>query len=243
MERQTDTQTEAVAESILGLADQTALPITPACARILAAHVRMVYEAGRTMNLTTVPLLDAAEVHVVDSLLGLAAMERGGEGAWADLGSGAGFPGIPLAVAGERRVDLIESVRKKAEFLSTVVRELCLDVAVRGCRAEEAAQASRESYAAVSARAVGQLSELLELASPLLRVGGVLVAWKGQPQSDELSRAMRVARLTGMALEGTIEYELPRSEAHRCLIVFRKERTSSPKLPRRPGMARSKPLA
>ena len=230
---------KAIAEACLS----AGISVDEETAGLLARHVDLAYEAGAHQNLTRVPRDQAPLLHVVDSLLGLEAMKASGSGDWADIGSGAGFPGIPLCVRGVRHVDLIESVAKKSRFLNTVAAELCLDVTVRECRAEEAAQESRDRYASVSVRAVGALSELTELAAPLLRMGGALVAWKGAPTDEELRRGAAVGRMVGLAMREVRPYGLPSSEARRTLVVFEKVAGSRVRLPRRPGLARSRPLA
>lgn len=208
----------------------------------LAEHLRMVYEANRTLNLTTVTADDAPALHVVDSIRGLASMERGGDGPWADLGSGAGYPGIPLCIHGRRHVDLIESIGKKARFLEAVSARLCLDATVRDLRAEDAARETPEMYSALSARAVGRLGELAELASPLLRPHGVLVAWKGALTDEELQLGRRVGEIVGLRVQDVVEYGLPGSDARRVLVILEKTRRSAVPLPRRAGLAKRSPL-
>lgn len=220
------------------------LPVRPELVDGLARHLEMVYQAAATMNLTAVPLDEAPALHVMDSLLGLDLIEAvAPDGPLADIGSGAGFPGIPLALASGREVHLIESTGKKAAFLSTVARELCLDVTVHGCRAEEAALLLPRGFSAVTARAVGPLSELVELASPLLAVKGAFVAYKAKLTEDELAAGDRVARLTGMAREHLEKRRLPAAEQEvRTFVVYRKCGNASVRLPRRPGLARKSPL-
>jgi 16S rRNA (guanine527-N7)-methyltransferase len=229
--------------SLLRAAEAAGIALAPDEAPLLARHLTLVYEAGREQNLTRVPRDDAEVLHVVDSLMGAGAMADGGEGAWADLGSGAGFPGVPLCIHGHRHVDLIESVGKKANFLTAAVRQLCLDATVRGSRAEDAAQETPMAFSAVSVRAVGQLAETVELSSPLLREGGVLVAWKGALTAEEARRGDAVASLVGMSPGAVTRYELPGSDARRCLVVYRKVGKAAVGVPRRPGLAHSRPLA
>jgi 16S rRNA (guanine527-N7)-methyltransferase len=229
--------------AILGAAAGAGAALDEAQAVVLAAHLAAVYEENTRTNLTRIPVETAAVLHVADSLAGIGEMSLGPAGPWADIGSGAGYPGIALGVAGRRHVDLIESVGKKADFLSRVARDLCLDVTVLGCRAEEAAVAHGEEYSAVSARAVSELPSLVELAAPLLKYDGVLVCWKGEPAESELERGRSVAKRTGMREEGVRRVELPGADVARTLVVYRKCGASRVSLPRRTGLAQSRPLA
>jgi 16S rRNA (guanine527-N7)-methyltransferase len=209
---------------------------------LMAHHLDLVYEANRSMNLTRVPPESAPLIHVADSLTGLAEMMGSHTGPWADIGSGAGFPGIPLAVMSDRHVDLIESVHKKAQVLSAISAELCLDVSVLACRAEEAARTHPGGWAAVSARAVAPLPALVELASPLLAPGGRLVCWKGALKPDEEERGARAAAIVGMEVLSVRRFRL-RDGAARTLVAYEKRRRTSVDLPRQLGLAQRSPLA
>jgi 16S rRNA (guanine527-N7)-methyltransferase len=209
----------------------------------MARHLDLVYRENGQCNLTRIPSESAIALHVLDSLTGLSALGDSVEGPWLDLGSGAGFPGVTLALATGRRVDLLESVGKKARFLDVVCRELCLNATVLGRRAEEAAAEHREVYAAVRARAVSELPALVELAAPLLMTGGLLVCWKGDPDPDELSRGDAVAALAGMGPGDVTRVVVPGVDARRCLVRYEKVGRGRIALPRRVGLAQSRPLA
>lgn len=219
------------------------LPITEEAAELMLRHVELVYVANKMMNLTRIPLTDAETLHVLDSLAGLPQVLEAQPGNCADIGSGAGFPGITLAIASGRHFDLIESNRRKASFLERVVAELCLDVTVQGCRAEEAAIDAPDAYSCITARAVAKLPVLVELASPLLANGGRLLCWKGEPEEAELVRGRRAGAKTGMEETKLLPIVLPHTEARRSIVAYTK--TGEPKvaLPRRPGLAGTKPLA
>jgi 16S rRNA (guanine527-N7)-methyltransferase len=168
--------------------------LNPDAAAGLTRHLELVYLENERANLTRIPRAEAVRLHVLDSLAGLPTLRTSPTGPWVDLGSGAGFPGVVLEIAGGNRVDLVESVGKKARFLESVGRELCLDGMVLGVRAEEAALQRGGEYAAVTVRAVSELPALVELGSPLLSIGGLLVCWKGDPASDELERGDTAAK-------------------------------------------------
>jgi 16S rRNA (guanine527-N7)-methyltransferase len=186
----------------------------------------------------------AWQVHVADSLTGLDVAELRMARHIADIGSGAGFPGLVLAVAlPEARVDLIESVGRKCEFIGRAEAAAGIaNATVRNLRSEEwAAAEGREAYDVVTARAVGRLSTLAELASPLLETGGVLVAWKGKRDPDEERQLEHASEALAMAPEQILEVGDRAGSEHRHLHVIRKAEPTPENLPRRPGMAKKRP--
>lgn len=186
----------------------------------------------------------AWRVHVEDSLTGLEVPELAAAKQVADIGSGAGFPGLVLAVAlPNAQVDLIESVGRKCEFMQRAVDAAGIpNATVLNARSEELAAAEqRESYEAVTARAVGRLSTLAELASPLLRDGGILVAWKGKRDDDEEGQLTRASNQLAMRPEDVHDVGDKAGSKHRHLHVLRKVGVTPTDLPRRPGMAKKRP--
>jgi 16S rRNA (guanine527-N7)-methyltransferase len=186
----------------------------------------------------------AWRAHVEDSLTGLEVEELAEAGRIADIGSGAGFPGLVLAVASpDSRVDLIESVGRKCEFMQRAIEAAGIaNATVINARSEELAGGEeRKPYDAVTARAVGRLSTLAELASPLLRDGGVLVAWKGKRDPDEEQQLSRAAEQLAMRPERILEVGDRAGSKHRHLHVLRKLGETPADLPRRPGMAKKRP--
>jgi len=188
---------------------------------------------------------DAWRVHVADSLSGLDFAELGAAGRIADVGSGAGLPGLVLAVALRgASVDLIESVARKCEFIRRAAERAGIENTRVICERSEtwAGGEGREAYGAVTARAVGRLSTLAELASPLLRDGGVLVAWKGRRDSeeeDELARAAGRLAMQPVEIRAVGPYAGSR---HRHLHLIRKSGPTPQGFPRRPGIAKKRPL-
>jgi 16S rRNA (guanine527-N7)-methyltransferase len=187
----------------------------------------------------------AREVHIADSLIGLELEPLRSAGRVADLGSGAGLPGLVLAASRpEARFDLIESVSRKCDFLREAIRRMGLENAAVVCQRSEdwARGEGRESYDAVTARAVGRLAALAELASPLLRDGGFLVAWRGArsvQQEAELRRA--AARLAMESVEVRPVTPYPGSR-NRHIHLLRKNGRTPNGLPRRPGLAAKRPF-
>jgi 16S rRNA (guanine527-N7)-methyltransferase len=186
----------------------------------------------------------AWRVHVADSLTGLEFKELASAWRIADIGSGAGFPGLVLAVAlPDSRVDLIESVGRKCDFMRRAASAAGIEnVRVINARSEDLAKAGgRESYDAVTARAVGRLSTLAELASPLLKGGGILVAWKGKRDPDEEAQLDRAAESLAMRPEEVRHVGPYAGSEHRHLYVVRKLAPTPEDLPRRAGMAKKRP--
>lgn len=186
----------------------------------------------------------AWRVHVEDSLAGLEVAELRKARRIADIGSGAGFPGLALAVAlPQAQVELIESVGRKCEFMRRAAEAARIENAiVVNARSEELAEGpSRDAYDAVTARAVGRLSTLAELASPLLREGGVLVVWKGKRDAGEEAQAERAASQLAMRPERILDVGDRAGSKHRHLHVIRKSGPTPSDLPRRPGVAKKRP--
>lgn len=190
-------------------------------------HVRFLLAWTTAINLTAVrDPADVARLHVLDSLTAVSRIRTAGAEALLDLGSGGGYPGIPLAIAlGARRTLLVDSVGKKVRFLETVIAALGLGdrMAAEAARAEELARGrrDREAWPVVTARAVAGLAELVEVALPLVAPGGVLVAWKRAPLDDELAAAgPALAALRAGAVE-VVDAGLPGLEGHVLVVVPR----------------------
>ncbi|MBI3750334.1 MAG: 16S rRNA (guanine(527)-N(7))-methyltransferase RsmG [Chloroflexi bacterium] len=220
----------------------------------IAAHVRLLIAWNDAINLTAIT--DPATIatrHVLDSLAALpllvgdaatSAMTLAPPPRIADIGSGGGFPGLVLAATLRgSRVTLIESVAKKARFLQTAAAAMGLTdrVAVRALRAEELAAREPAARDVVTARAVAGLAELVELALPLLRVGGRLLAWKGSDIEAELAAAGRASRALGGDAPASHEISgIPALAGHR-IVVVRKVAATPPGFPRDPARRKRQP--
>jgi 16S rRNA (guanine527-N7)-methyltransferase len=186
----------------------------------------------------------AWKVHVADSLTGLEVPELQAASRVADVGAGAGFPGLPLAVALPRiKVDLIESVGRKCDFMRRAIDAGGISNATVLClRSEEWAKGEgREAYDVVTARAVARLSTLAELASPLLKPGGTLIAWKGRRDPDEEDELLRAAPELAMSPMRILDVGDRAGSRHRHLHVVKKSGATPGNLPRRPGIAKKRP--
>lgn len=186
----------------------------------------------------------AWRVHVIDSLTGLEVEGLREAARIADVGAGAGFPGLALAAAlPEAQVDLIESVGRKCEFMRRAIEAADIgNATVLNMRSEDLAAAEgREAYDAVTARAVGRLSTLAELASPLLKPNGVLAAWKGKRDEDEEQQLERAVADLAMTPEQILDVGNRAGSEHRHLHVIRKTGPTPSNLPRKPGIAKKRP--
>jgi 16S rRNA (guanine527-N7)-methyltransferase len=200
---------------------------------------------------TTVSDPEAAlEVHVADSLSGLEVPDLVAARRIVDIGAGAGFPGLVLAMALPRaQVDLLESSGRKTAVTDRLIQAVKLPNARSiTARAEDFARTppqlggGREAYDAVTARAVGPLAMLVEYAAPLLRLNGVLVAWKGLRDPDEEGAGAAAAEKVGMAVREVLSVRPYEASENRHLHVFCKISPTPPEFPRRAGMARKRPL-
>jgi 16S rRNA (guanine527-N7)-methyltransferase len=219
------------------------VPASRAQVLLLLRHLDLLTEVNRTTNLTRIDPESAVQMHVLDSLACWPEVMDAPAGAMVDLGAGAGFPGVPLAVLARRKLTLVEATGKKARFLERVVSELRLDATVLAERAEEAAPAHRGEFTVALARAVSALPSLVELASPLLTEGGILMCLKGSPGEEEFERGRVAAGLCGMMEIGSRAVVVPGLEAARTVVSYRKVASPRVRLPRRAGMAQRQPLA
>jgi 16S rRNA (guanine527-N7)-methyltransferase len=218
-------------------------PLDSAAREALQAVLALLAQERASVSSVTDPE-QAWKVHVADSLSGLEVPELAQAERIADVGSGAGFPGLALAAAlPAARVDLIESVGRKCDFIDRAIEAAGIaNAQVLNARSEELAAAEgRESYDAVTARAVGRLSTLAELASPLLNEGGVLVAWKGRRDPDEEAQLERAAPELAMQPLSVLYVGPYAGSRHRHLHVLRKVGPTPADLPRRPGIAKKRP--
>lgn len=216
-------------------------------ARDLLRHLDLVIEANKSVNLTRITSVrDGINLHIVDSLLYIAAdlSMRESRSRLLDIGTGAGYPGIPIDICSSVNVTMIDSVGKKVRVLQSFVNELGLD-SKSECiksRAEELAQQRSGTFEYVTARAVAQLSTLIEYATPFLIKNGKAIFSKGCMSDDEIEQAQITAKICGMKLVSRETFELPEESGHRELLTYVRERDSKVNLPRRNGLAKSEPL-
>lgn len=212
----------------------------------LRALIDEVLRVNRQFNLTAVRDPDDAwQKHVLDALQGLETGLFEDEKSVADLGTGAGFPGLPLAITRPQlHLTLVEATRKKCDFLRSAIEKFTLNAEVLCARAEALGQsrAWRESFDVVTARAVGSISEVCELALPLARVDGHVVLWRGQWAPEEIAAARDVLTMLGGACRELRPYQLPGHEMTYHLVVLDKIAPTPAKFPRREGLPKHQPL-
>lgn len=188
----------------------------------------------------------AADQHIADSLSALQIDGVRRARSIADIGAGAGFPGLPLAIAlRDARVDLLEAARRKA----AVIERLAAATGVANARAvtaraEDWARADgREAYDLATVRAVAGLPVLVEYAAPLLAAGGMLVAWKGSRDAAEEAAGTAAAEIVGLRTAGVVPVAPFEGARDLNLHLYLKERETPARFPRRPGVAAKRPLA
>jgi 16S rRNA (guanine527-N7)-methyltransferase len=206
-----------------------------------AALLELVRDDPTAPTTVTDPAAGVA-AHIADSLDGLAVPAVRDAGRIADLGAGAGFPGLPLALAlPGAHVDLVESLSRKCAFLERAVEAAgIVNASVACARAEE--WPGRE-LDVVTVRAVAPLNVLVEYAAPLLRLGGTLVAWKGRPDATEVADGAAAARVVGLEAGEAVALKARPGAEHRTLYLYSKVGETPSRFPRRAGMARKRPLS
>lgn len=208
-------------------------------------YLDLILEANKVTNLTRIATREEAEVlHLEDSLVGLQEVNQAPEGRYGDLGSGGGFPGVPLALATGRKTLLVDSVKKKMALVADAVEALGLSdqIETYDGRIEDLAREQPCSFSVLTARALSRLVSLLELSAPLLVKGGLLVCYKAQLGDDEMKEARAVESMLGMRLVSRRETFLSDGQTKRTIVVFEKVGKSKVKLPRRVGLAQKNPL-
>ena len=212
---------------------------------LIQEHLMLVIKANEKINLTRIDSFEEGMIlHVEDSLAGLNELNEAPEGLYGDLGSGAGFPGIPLAIATGRQTVLVDARKKKMQTVAGMIDTLGLanQIGTFAGRAELLARTQSKRYAALTARALSKLEVLLELASPLLQEGGILIGYKAQITDEEISDARQIEKLVGMKMEQNRSFLL-NGEYQRRILVFRKVGNPELKLPRLEGQAQKNPLS
>lgn len=212
---------------------------------LIDRYLEAILEVNKTLNLTRIEDFEEARLlHVEDSLSGLEELKAAPDGLYGDLGSGGGFPGVPLGIASGRQTILVDSVKKKMAAVASVVDELGLasQIDTYDGRIEDLAVERAGQFSALTARALSRLSVLMELASPLLKNGGHLICYKAQLSDEELEHALSLQKYLGMKLVSDRAFLLSDNEMARRIVVFEKYKEPGLKLPRRVGLAQKKPL-
>ena len=213
-------------------------------------YYEMLIEKNQVMNLTAITDFDEVlKKHFVDSLSLVRACDLGsvnGEVSLIDIGTGAGFPGIPLKIAFPKlKVTLMDSLNKRIDFLNEVIIALKLDGidAIHG-RAEDYAKPDqlREEYDLCVSRAVANLSTLSEYCLPYVKVGGKFISYKSEKVAEELEEAENAISILGGKTVEQIAFTLPDSDIYRNLVMIKKISETPRKYPRKAGTASKNPL-
>ena len=206
----------------------------------LVAFGRAMVKQNEVMNLTGITEdAPVAKLHLLDSLTVMASADLAGK-TLIDVGCGAGFPGVPLAIASGAKITLLDSLGKRMKWLETVLPTLGVEAECVTARAEEAVATRRESYDFATSRAVARLNILLELTAPYVKVGGAVLAMKGALASEELSECENAIRKLGLKLEEVKRY--PIDGADHVVIVLRKVKPTPAQYPRRFAKIKQAPL-
>ena len=208
-------------------------------------YLLKILEANETTNLTRISSLEEArKLHIEDSLAGLQELQQAPKGLYGDLGTGGGFPGVPLAIESGRKTMLVDSVRKKMAIVESILSDMGLNdsISTYSGRIEDLANEHPQSFTALTARALSKLSVLMELASPLLSKNGLLICYKANVQDEEWDHALSLQDKLGLSLFSDRTLTLSDGETLRRIICFEKIKKPKMKLPRRVGLAQKKPL-
>ena len=221
---------------------QLGLELDEAICQRLCDFGAAVVKQNEVMNLTAITEPDkVAQLHLLDSLTVLCCANLKGKQI-IDVGCGAGFPGVPTAIAcPEAKVTLLDSLAKRMNWLETVLPQLGVTNArCITARAEEAITDRREKFDYATSRAVARLNILLELTAPYVRVGGAVLAMKGSAAREELEEAKNAIKKLGLKLEEVKDF--PMDGTTHSVIVLRKVHPTPPQYPRRYAKIKQAPL-
>ena len=210
-------------------------------------YYEMLIAKNEVMNLTAITEFEeVVQKHFIDSvMIKDLRIPIGGE-RWIDVGTGAGFPGIPLKIVfPQLKVTLLDSLNKRVKFLQEVVNALGLEhvETVHG-RAEEFAKKAeyREQFDCCVSRAVANLASLSEYCLPFVKVGGAFVPYKSGKIQEEIEAAGRAVEILGGTVREMKEFVLPGTDMYRCLLEIEKVKSTAKRYPRKAGMPTKEPL-
>lgn len=208
-------------------------------------YMELVLDWNNKINLTAIKNEDEFVLkHFIDSLTVKDLIKD--DSKVIDVGTGAGFPGIPLKIYNDSlNITLLDSLNKRVNFLDLVIKELNLNniSAIHG-RAEDIAHLSdyRENFDVAISRAVAQLNVLVEYLLPFIKVGGICICMKGPNASEEIENSKRAIELLGGKIESVNKIFLPESDFERNIVVIKKIKNTNSKYPRKAGMPSKEPL-
>jgi 16S rRNA (guanine527-N7)-methyltransferase len=235
------------ADCLAAAAAESGINLSPAQIGAFVTYNELLLAWNEKVNLTAITApQEVAVKHVIDSLASYDEKYFPAACAVVDVGTGAGFPGLPLKIfRPDIRLTLLDSLNKRLIFLQEVVERLALrDVALVHARAEEAGrrQSHRERYQVAVSRAVARLNVLAELCMPFVAVGGHFVALKGAQYREEIDEAATAVTALGGRVDAVRSVRLPGLDDSRAVIFVRKTAPTPSAYPRRPGIPEKKPL-
>lgn len=225
------------------------IPLTEEKMARFNRYLELLQEWNEKINLTAITQREEVYLkHFYDSLTaGLFVSFKEGVPSLCDVGSGAGFPSIPLKIVYPNlKITIVDSLNKRIQFLKTLVEELGLeDVSLYHDRAETFGQNKefRASFDFVTARAVARMSVLSELCMPLVKKDGTFIAMKASSTEEELKDADKAIRILGGQLRKDIQFELPKEAGERHIILIDKKKETPKKYPRKPGTPNKSPIS
>ena len=207
----------------------------------------LLIEKNKIVNLTSIiEPYDVIEKHFIDSVALVKFYDFSKVSSCIDVGTGAGFPGIPLKIVfPELNVMLLDSLNKRVDFLNSVIINLGLDgISTIHSRAEDGARNKnlREKYDVCVSRAVANLSTLSEYCIPFVKVNGSFISYKSGNVLEEVTSAKKPIEILGGKLEDVNEFTLPNSDYRRSFVIIKKIKSTSSKYPRKAGMPKNSPL-
>lgn len=210
-------------------------------------YYEMLINTNRVMNLTSIVDLDEVIIkHFIDSLLSVKTIDMNEFNTMIDVGTGAGFPGIPLKIMfPDLEVTLLDSLNKRIKFLDSVINELGLDkISTIHGRAEDIGRDEnyREKYDLCVSRAVANLSTLSEYCVPFIRKGGTFISYKSEFSEEEKKEAAKAISILGGKIEKSEIVKLPFTDINRSFIVIDKNKVTPSKYPRKAGVPSKKPI-
>lgn len=232
------------------LSEQYSLGFSQHQLLLVMHHLYLMYQKNAFINLTSIRTMpDGLILHSLDSLLFAKVIDEyialDSYALALDMGTGGGFPGIPLAAVSNFNVELLDSVGKKVNACNEFVEEMGLEDRVHAshARLEEFVKETGRAFDIVTARALAKLDVLIEYAEPYVKQGGYLFFGKANPDDQEIRDAKMVAKICGFEFVSRETFELPENFGHREIVVLRKISKSKVRLPRKNGEAKNNPLS
>ena len=232
-------------KEIMEYVEELGIKLSKEQAEMFFYYMNLLLEWNEKINLTAIT--EEKEVivkHFVDSLTIAKYIPEGAS--LVDVGTGAGFPGIPLKIIrDDLKITLLDSLQKRINFLDVVIKELNLEnIETIHARVEEFGKNSkyRESFGVATSRAVANLSTLTEYLLPLVKVGGIAVCMKGSSIEEELETSKKAINVLGGKVSNVFEFDLPKTDIKRNIVIVDKINKTPSKYPRKPGMPSKEPI-